>query len=131
MEEEGSGRGCAWPAASDCYYGRRNGWTLEMIGETEGRDGREARGDEGGRRKEAWKTNEQEPQRELLLVGAGNEAGSLARSLARPSVRSRPSVGTSVSVRRSRPRARWHRFGMHAAAVARSAQCGAGSVINS
>ena len=131
MEEEGSGRGCAWPAASDCYYGRRNGWTLEMIGETEGRDGREARGDEGGRRKEAWKTNEQEPQRELLLVGAGNEAGSLARSLARPSVRSRPSVGTSVSVRRSRPRARSHRFGMHAAAVARSAQCGAGSVINS
>ena len=105
MEEEGSGRGCAWPAASDCYYGRRNGWTLEMIGETEGRDGREARGGEGGRRKEAWKTNEQEPQRELLLVGAGNEAGSLARSLARPSVRSRPSVGTSVSVRRSRPRA--------------------------
>ena len=96
MEEEGSGRGCAWPAASDCYYGRRNGWTLEMIGETEGRDGREARGDEGGRRKEAWKTNEQEPQRELLLVGAGNEAGSLARSLARPSVRSRPSVGTIV-----------------------------------
>ena len=129
MEEKGSGRGCAWPAASDCYYGRRNGWTLEMIGETEGRDGREARGDEGGRRKEAWKTNEQEPQRELLLVGAGNEAGSLARSFARPSVRGRPSVGTSV--RRSRPRARPLRFGMHAAAVARSAQCGAGSVINS
>ena len=87
MEEEGSGRGRAWPAASDCYYGRRNGWTLEMIGETEGRDGREARGDEGGRRKEAWKTNEQEPQREFLLVGAGNEAGSLARPLAS---RSRP-----------------------------------------
>ena len=86
MEEEGSGRGCAWPAASDCYYGRRNGWTLEMIGETEGRDGREARGDEGGRRKEAWKTNEQEPQRELLLVGAGNEAGSLVR----PTVRVHP-----------------------------------------
>ena len=49
-----------------------------MIGETEGRKGR-------GR--EAWKTNEQEPQREFLLVGAGNEAGSLARPLAS---RSRP-----------------------------------------
>ena len=59
-----------------------------MIGETEGRDGRrtggqpgQGRGGEGkGRGKEgAWKTNEQEPQREFLLVGAGNEAGSLAR----------------------------------------------------
>ena len=106
MEEEGSGRGCAWPAASDCYYGRRNGWTLEMIGETEGRDGREARGDEGGRRKEAWKTNEQEPQRELLLVGAGNEAGSLARSLVPLSAAVPPSVPRSPSVDPARARAR-------------------------
>ena len=102
MEEEGSGRGCAWPAASDCYYGRRNGWTLEMIGETEGRDGREARGDEGGRRKEAWKTNEQEPQRELLLVGAGNEAGSLARSSLCP----QPSLRRYLGLRPSIPPAR-------------------------
>ena len=106
MEEEGSGRGCAWPAASDCYYGRRNGWTLEMIGETEGRDGREARGDEGGRRKEAWKTNEQEPQRELLLVGAGNEAGSLARSLARSSLCPQPSLRRYLGLRPSIPPAR-------------------------
>lgn len=59
---------------------------MEMIGETEGRDGRrrERRGGKARevREKEAWKTNEQEPQREFLLVGAGNEAGSLALSLA-------------------------------------------------
>ena len=45
-------------------------------GHRDGR-GREGRGGKGRkeRGKEAWKTNEQEPQREFLLVGAGNEAG--------------------------------------------------------
>ena len=60
-----SGCGGAAPAASDCYYGRCNGWTLEMIGETEGRDGRRMGGQPGqgrggeGKRDEGRKRGKQ------------------------------------------------------------------------